>query len=122
MRFINRKAVIGFMILSGIMIVSGCSKDDNKVTNPPGPQPTHLVTIRNFAYSPSTINVAIGDTVTWRNEDSAPHTVTSDTGTELQSPSIGQGGTYEHIFTSAGSFSYHCTIHSTMPHASVGVQ
>jgi plastocyanin len=122
MRLINRKTIIAFMILPGILIASGCGKNKDTGTNPPVSQPTHLVTIRNFAYSPSTINVAPGDTVTWRNEDSAPHTVTSDTGTELQSPSIGQGGTYQHIFASAGSFSYHCNIHSTMPHASVAVQ
>ena len=122
MRLNSRGTIITIMALMAIAVAVGCGNNKNKVTNPPGPEPTHLVTIRNFAFSPATINVAVGDTVTWRNEDSAPHTVTSDTGTELQSPSISQGSTYQHIFAAAGSFSYHCNIHSTMPHASVSVQ
>jgi plastocyanin len=121
MRFINRRLVTALAALLMIAVMWGCGSN-NKSTNPPTQQPSHLVTISSFTYSPSTIDVAVGDTVTWRNNDSAPHTVTSDTGTELQSPSIPNGGTYQHIFATAGSFSYHCAIHSTMPHASVAVQ
>ena len=121
MRFINRKTVTILTASLLVLVIWGCGSN-NKATNSPTPQPSHLVTISNFTYSPSTINVSVGDTVTWRNNDSAPHTVTSDTGTELQSSSIAQGGTYQHIFATAGSYSYHCTIHSTMPHASVAVQ
>jgi plastocyanin len=104
-----------------LITITGCGK--NKSTNPnPTPTPTHLVTIQNFAFSPATMNIAPGDTVTWRNDDSVPHTVTSDAGSELSSPTLGQGQTYQHVFASAGSFFYHCTIHSTMAHASVSVQ
>jgi plastocyanin len=111
-------------VLMGLFIIQGCGSS-NKSTNPNPPgggNPTHLVTIQNFAFSPATMTVSPGDTVTWRNSDSAPHTVTSDTGSELSSPTIGQGQTYQHVFANAGSFSYHCSIHSTMPHASVTVQ
>lgn len=108
-------AIIAIVLLAGLFIFAGCS-DNNKSNNPnpPGPQPTHLVTISNFAYSPATITVAPGDTVTWRNNDSAPHTVTSNSGSELNSPQLSQGQTYEHVFSAAGSFAYHCTIHPSM--------
>jgi plastocyanin len=118
-----RKLGIILPVALGILFLAQGCGSKNKSTNPsPEPQPSHLVTISNFAFSPTPFAVAMGDTVTWRNNDSAPHTVTSDSGTELQSPSIGQGGTYTHIFAAAGSYSYHCTIHTSMPHATVTVQ
>ena len=35
------------------------------------------VTIDNFFFTPATTTVKAGTTVTWRNEDDIPHTVTS---------------------------------------------
>ncbi|HMO59020.1 MAG TPA: hypothetical protein PKC19_16815, partial [Roseiflexaceae bacterium] len=34
------------------------------------------VAIQGFAYSPATVSITVGDTVTWSNSDAAPHTVT----------------------------------------------
>lgn len=75
---------------------------------------TYSVEIKNFAFAPSTLNVKVGDTVTWTNMDSASHTVTSDSGGELASSSLSRGGTYSHTFTQAGTFEYHCSFHSGM--------
>lgn len=47
-----------------------------------------------------------GTTVTWINQDSAPHTVTSDSG-DFDSGTIPPGESYTHTFESAGSFTYH---------------
>jgi plastocyanin len=106
--------ILSIITVVGIIAFPGCSKNKaTNVSNPP-PPPTHLVNITNFSFSPAVDTVAVGDTVTWRNDDSASHTVTSDSGTELQSPSIGQGSTYEHIFTAVGVHPYHCTIHTSM--------
>ncbi len=112
-RKIRIYGILGIMTIVGIIAFQGCSKNKstNSVSTPP---PTHLVNITNFAFSPAIDTVAVGDTVTWRNNDSAGHTVTSDAGTELQSPVIGQGSSFEHIFMSAGTYTYHCTIHTSM--------
>lgn len=75
---------------------------------------TKSVSISDFAFSPSTLIVSIGDTVIWTNEDSAPHTVTSDSGSELNSATLSNGQTYSHIFSTAGEYDYHCSIHSMM--------
>ncbi len=75
---------------------------------------TYNVNIQNFAFSPSTMNIAKGDTITWTNDDSVPHTVTSDFGSELDSSSISSGQTYTHTFNTAGTFTYHCNFHTTM--------
>ena len=70
-------------------------------------------TIQNFAFSPNPITIAPGSTVTWTNRDGVPHTVTADDGS-WGSSTLGPGGTYSHVFTSAGSYPYHCAIHPYM--------
>ena len=72
------------------------------------------VSIANFAYAPATITVKVGTTVTWTNEDSAPHTVTPDSGSGFGSGMMQKGDTYSHAFTTAGTFTYHCTVHPYM--------
>jgi len=75
---------------------------------------THNVEIKSFVFSPSPLTINIGDTVIWTNEDSTPHTVTSDSGSELDSVTFREGETYSHTFDEAGTFDYHCAIHPNM--------
>ena len=70
-------------------------------------------TIQIFAFSPNPLTIARGSTVTWTNQDGAPHTVTADDGS-WGSSTLRQGGTYSHVFTSPGSYPYHCAIHPYM--------
>lgn len=113
--------------LAGLSMISGCSSNSNPTNSTGGggggQNSSHFknVAISNFAFSPSTVTVAAGDTVLWTNNDNVTHTVTSDTGSELGSSQLGQGQTYRHVFASAGTFAYHCTIHPSM-HGSVTVQ
>lgn len=78
---------------------------------------TATVAIKNFAYSPVTITIKKGTKVTWTNNDTAPHTVTSDAGDTagvLNSPTLSTGQSYSLTFARAGTFPYHCTIHPNM--------
>lgn len=72
------------------------------------------VSIANFAFSPASVNVNVGDTVTWTNQDSSAHTVTSDTPGVFGSGQLAQGQTFQFTFSQAGTFAYHCAIHPTM--------
>jgi plastocyanin len=74
----------------------------------------YTIEINGFAFSPTTLTVNVGDTIMWTNEDSAPHTVTSDSGSELASQSLSRNGAYTRTFTTAGTFDYHCAFHSGM--------
>lgn len=69
------------------------------------------VTIQNFSFSPASLTVKTGATVTWTNKDSVAHTVV---GTDFKSDQIAPGATYTHAFTTAGSYDYHCSIHPSM--------
>jgi hypothetical protein len=64
-------------------------------------------------FSPATVTIDTGDTVTWRNTGQAPHNATADDGS-FSTPTINKGQSTSHTFTSAGTFSYICTIHPNM--------
>jgi plastocyanin len=72
------------------------------------------VEIKNIAFSPATLTVANGTTVTWTNNDSTVHTVTFDNGPFASSGNFGQGQTYSVTFNQVGTFNYHCSIHPNM--------
>lgn len=73
------------------------------------------VAIKNFAFAPANLTVKPGTTVTWTNQDTDAHTVTShNAGGPLRSPALGTGKNYSYTFTKAGSYAYLCTIHPFM--------
>jgi len=71
------------------------------------------VSIKDFAFGPASLSVPVGTTVTWTNGDSARHTVTAVDGS-FDSKPIAGGGTFSQAFPIAGTYAYHCTIHSSM--------
>ena len=71
------------------------------------------VHLTNFAVEPANIQVHIGTTVTWINDDDAPHTVSFSGGLKGSS-TFKLGQTFSYTFTSAGTFAYHCAVHPGM--------
>jgi len=74
------------------------------------------ITINNFAFSPGVINVKVGTTVTWTNDDGVPHQIAADAADQpdLKSDVLYTGQTYNYTFNKAGTFGYHCQIHPSM--------
>jgi plastocyanin len=71
------------------------------------------VTIAGFAFSPATVTVSVGDTVTWTNNDAATHSATANGGS-FDTGNIGNGASDSVTFDTAGTFAYHCSIHAAM--------
>lgn len=71
------------------------------------------VSISGFRYLPQSITIRAGETITWTNQDSAPHTVTADDGA-FDSGNLTRNMVYTRTFTQTGVFSYTCTIHPSM--------
>jgi plastocyanin len=71
------------------------------------------VTIKDFQFTPSTVTIKVGGTVTWTNDGPSTHDVTADDNS-FKSGSLAQGKTYTRTFDTAGTFSYHCGIHPNM--------
>jgi len=70
------------------------------------------VTIKDFAFTPGMTTVASGTTVTWTNSDGAAHTVTFADGTG--SGRLATGATFSRTFDAPGTYTYVCSIHSSM--------
>ena len=105
-------------------------------TNIGGPSNTHLEASTGGAsvsivpgsspsndkfFVPDPLTVSVGTAVTWTNDDSTLHTVTSGSpeggvvpGTQFDSSYLAAGKTFIHSFESAGTFDYYCTLHPHM--------
>jgi len=77
------------------------------------------VQIVEFTYEPDPVVVQVGGKVTWRNEDTAPHTATADDGS-FDTGTIERGKLKSETFKEAGTFTYFCKVHPTM-HGTVEV-
>src|SRR5829696_85121 len=79
--------------------------------------------LTDTAYQPNPIQVSVGNTVTWTNNDSQPHTVTSGSNGQPDnkfnsspnfSPLLNPGQTFSFTFTQAGTYPYFCMLHPNM--------
>ncbi|MFP5298592.1 MAG: plastocyanin/azurin family copper-binding protein [Actinomycetota bacterium] len=89
------------------------------------------VKISAFRYMPDPVEIGVGDTVTWLNDDNIDHTVTSGTQREQGVPGVEEGSdakpdgifdgalaekgeTFSFKFDEAGTYPYYCAIHAGM--------
>jgi plastocyanin len=116
--------VLVLVAVAALIAVSGCSSGSSSSGGSSGTSSggsssgggtsagATAVSIANFAFSPASVTIKKGDSVTWTNNDSATHTVTGDGG--ISSGDIAQGKTYTKKFDTVGSFAYRCAIHPSM--------
>jgi len=88
----------------------------NQSSQSTSPVSTDKVDIKDFAFSPASITVKKGTTVTWTNQDSTRHNIAPDKETAdfKSSELLAQGATYSVTFNTTGTFTYHCTPHPYM--------
>jgi len=79
--------------------------------------------LTDTAFQPNPVEVSVGDTVTWTNDDTQPHTVVSGENGQPSgefdsspnfNPLIAPQQTFSHTFTQAGQFPYYCALHPNM--------
>jgi plastocyanin len=71
------------------------------------------VLIDNYAFSPGSLTVKVGTTVTWINQDDDAHTVDSTQG-KFKSATLNKGDRFEFRFTAAGEYPFYCRFHPKM--------
>jgi plastocyanin len=76
-------------------------------------QQANAVIIKNFDFAPMSITVKAGTSVTWKNLDGEPHTVTSVDGL-FRSGAIDQNESFTFKFDKPGTYQYLCSIHPRM--------
>jgi plastocyanin len=69
--------------------------------------------IKDFAFDPTEIQAKVGQAIAFSNTGAAPHTVTLDDGS-CTTPNIEAGKADGLVFNAAGSYPFHCAIHSQM--------
>jgi plastocyanin len=69
--------------------------------------------MRTMTFGPKRIEITVGGSITWTNNDPLVHTITADDGSWDSGP-IEPGKTWTHTFTQAGEYAFHCTPHPFM--------
>lgn len=111
----------GAMIVATLAVLLLTGGQEEQAATPAGAAPTAAVdrvVIENFLFVPAEITVPVGTEITWRNEDSAPHTATS--GTSPSPDAIFDSGTIEGgqsgsvTVREPGTYAYFCEFHPFM--------
>ena len=98
----------------GLMVLVGCSSTSKRGTAPStGASASGAVTIKNFSFSPTPLTARVGETVTITNRDTTDHTVT-DNGGAFDTGHIAPGTSKTIKLAKAGTYHYHCNIHTFM--------
>ncbi len=79
----------------------------------PAPPSTASIRLAGGQFSPTTVTVGVGATVTWSNDDGSKHTVTADNAS-FDSGTLNAGATFVHTFAQAGTYTYGCDFHGGM--------
>jgi plastocyanin len=112
----GRRFVAGFVILLFVLPLTGLAcdgkTDGTKTKKDNKPLATKAtIEIKDFAFKPDTVTVAVRSRITWTNKDMAQHTIT---GKNFDSGPINQGESYSFEFINPGTYAFRCTIHPYM--------
>jgi len=101
------------VVLAGVLLLAGPL---NVTVHAQQPASAAMeVKIDNFSFSPATLTVAVGTTVTWTNQDDIPHTVVStDDPRAFRSKVLDTDEKFTYTFSKAGTFAYFCSVHPKM--------
>ena len=97
-------AAVGVAALWGIAISTASSAQT--------PDPNRIV-VKEFMFTPNSVTVKAGSTVTWANMDDEPHTVVSDTGL-FRSGAMDTSESFSFKFDKPGTYHFTCSIHPRM--------
>ena len=123
---IHRVLIAPVAVLAAAALATGCSSSKSHgnpstganiggatSTNAQPGSNGNQVEVKNFAFSPDSLDVKVGTTVTWKFDDDTAHTVKADDGS-FRSSALTGGKTFSFTFNKAGQYSYICSIHPSM--------
>jgi plastocyanin len=115
---IKRTLSLGLVLMSLAGGLAACGGDGAEDPAPAAAQAPKAagttVSVQDNSFSPETLQVSVGDTVTFTNDGGIAHTVTATSGAEFDSGSLAPGATFEFTAEKAGTVSYVCTFHPGM--------
>jgi len=72
------------------------------------------ISIDNFTFTPQTLTVKAGTTVTWTNRDDIPHGIAAENNAFAKSKALDTDDSYAFTFTTPGTYKYFCYVHPHM--------
>ena len=106
--------VLTFSLFNALALLAAGSRYFGPTTQQ-GQEQTVEVKIDNFSFSPATLTVAAGTTVTWINRDDIPHVVvSSDDPRAFKSKALDTDDKFSHVFDTPGTYEYFCALHPKM--------
>jgi plastocyanin len=94
-------AFVGSGLAGGVLVARAAS-------------PAAAVTIDNFTFTPPTVTVKAGTTVTWTNKDDIPHGIAATNNAFPRSKALDTDDSYSFTFTTPGTYQYFCYVHPHM--------
>ena len=107
-------ALFGTLVVVILLMGANCNlyktskTNDNTISQEP-----NSISIFNLQFSPASLSVDKGTTVTWTNNETTNHIIKADDGF-FESGNLSKGKTFQKKFDTAGTYSYYCSIHPTM--------
>lgn len=106
------------------MLLAGCSSAPAEAGDDHGgddADDSNEVVMKNMAFSPKSLTIKAGESVTWVNKDSMGHTVSADDPNQWGTPGSGddsaawmqKDGTWSHTFMEPGTYQYYCKPHAS---------
>jgi plastocyanin len=74
---------------------------------------SNRIVVKEFMFTPNSLSIKAGSTVTWANMDDEPHTVVSDTGL-FRSGAMDTNESFSFKFDKPGTYHFTCSIHPRM--------
>ena len=105
-----RRTLVTCLCLTAAAVVGGCGGGGGSS----GSSSKDTVSMKSLRFHPATLSVRVGQTVTWRNDDTTDHNVTATKGATFKSRAFGGGGSYRFTPRRAGAIQYVCTLHPGM--------
>ncbi|HXI65964.1 MAG TPA: plastocyanin/azurin family copper-binding protein [Gemmatimonadales bacterium] len=102
---------------TGLVLLASCGSSTSSYGGGGGggctPTATQVCMVSNLSFSPASLTITHGTTVTWMNGDAIAHTATSSSSSAeaFNSGQLGGGGTFTHTFNTPGTFHYYCQNH-----------
>jgi plastocyanin len=94
-------AVVGSGLAGGVLVARAAS-------------PATAISIDNFTFTPQTVTVKAGTTVSWTNKDDIPHGIAATNNAFTRSKTLDTDDSYSFTFTTPGTYQYFCYVHPRM--------
>lgn len=108
------KKIYSILIITSSFTLISCIKGHEGYDSAGGNLPTNYVMINAASFSPATLTVAAGSSITFVNNDNAIHSIRTNDSTTILSNDIAPGKFFIFKKDTTGVFNYHCSQHPTV--------